>query len=224
MYKNRQIITTEDGSKTIYFPDMDENYHSRHGALQEANHVFLKYGLQFFKDQKRIAVFEVGFGTGLNALLTIDFAKKNNIDILYHTIEAYPVSMKEVEELDFKTLFDDTYLQNLTTHLHQIEWNKEFVLENKVWFTKFHVELQHHHAPSNFYNCIFFDAFAPRVQDALWTKVIFKKMYDCLKNGGLLVTYCAKGQVKRDLKEVGFIVECVEGPPGKREMTLAWKR
>lgn len=224
MQTNRQIIVTKDGSKTIYFPDIDENYHSKHGALQESKHVFLKHGLNHFLGKEQIKVFEVGFGTGLNALLTINFALENQKKIIYHTIEAYPITLREVDELNYKSFFDNPLIADLSTTIHTLEWDKEVELLEGFQFQKIHEKLQNHLLPENYYDCIFFDAFAPRVQDELWTEAVFQKMFDCLITDGLLVTYCAKGQVKRNLKQVGFVVESVEGPPGKREMTLAWKK
>jgi tRNA U34 5-methylaminomethyl-2-thiouridine-forming methyltransferase MnmC len=224
MQQNRQIITTEDGSKTIYFPDIDENYHSKKGALQESSHIFLKHGLHYFKDVETISVFEVGFGTGLNALLSMQYSMETNQRIIYHTIEAFPILLEEVKVLDYEALFENQIIKEWSQKIHQIPWNSEFELTSNFLFTKYNQKLQEHNLLASSYNCIFFDAFSPRVQNELWTIEIFQKMYDSLIDGGLLVTYCAKGQVKRDLKSVGFLVENVEGPPGKREMTLAWKK
>lgn len=224
MQKNRQVITTKDGSKTIYFPDIDENYHSQHGALQESNHVFVQNGLDNFRNQAEITVFEVGFGTGLNACLAFEFAVQHQKTIYYDTIEAFPIAINEVKALDYAALFSDKRTKALTTELHTIPWNEKTIFDTVFNFTKFQQELKDISLQNKHYDCIFFDAFAPNIQPELWTIDVFEKLFNALKSNGLLVTYCAKGQVKRDLKAVGFTVECVAGPPGKREMTLAWKR
>ncbi len=224
MQQNRQIITTKDGSKTIYFPDIDENYHSQHGALQESNHVFVKNGLENFQNQAEITVFEVGFGTGLNACLAFEFAVQYKKTIHYDTIEAFPIALDEVTALDYASLFSNERTKALTVELHTITWNEKTTFDTVFNFTKLQQELKDITLQNNHYDCIFFDAFAPNIQPELWTIDVFEKLFNALKPNGLLVTYCAKGQVKRNLKSVGFTVECVAGPPGKREMTLAWKR
>ncbi len=223
MQTNRKIITTADGSKTIYFPDLDENYHSHNGALQESMHIFMKNGVHHFAEQDSISIFEVGFGTGLNALLTANFAVNNHTNVVYHTIEAFPIALEEVEALDYASLFENTELKELAVGLHQLPWEEENTVSEFFQFKKIHDKLENYSLENEFYDCVFFDAFAPAIQNELWTPEIFSKIYSALKPGGLLVTYCAKGQVKRDLKSVGFRVESTPGPPGKREITLAWK-
>lgn len=223
MQTKRQIITTADGSKTIYFPDLDENYHSHNGALQESVHIFIKNGIRHFATQTSIHIFEVGFGTGLNALLTADFAQNNTVKTIYHTIEAFPIALEEVEALNYASLFEVEKIKDLALGLHQLPWGKEMEVDDYFQFKKIHDKLENYSLENNFYDCVFFDAFAPAIQEELWTTEIFSKIFQALKPGGLLVTYCAKGQVKRDLKSVGFTVESTPGPPGKREITLAWK-
>jgi len=223
MQKNREIITTADGSKTIFFPDINENYHSHHGALQEARHVFFQNGLDHFSGKNELTVFEVGFGTGLNTLLAMEYAENHHKKIIYHSIEAFPVSMEEAEALDYGSLPDNREFKKWATDLHLLPWNEEHRLTNYFQLKKLLSKLEDFSLEAVFYDCIFFDAFGPRVQNEMWAPEILKKMYEGLKKEGLLVTYCAKGQVKRDLKAAGFRVEAVPGPPGKREMTLAWK-
>ncbi len=223
MQTNRKIITTADGSKTIYFPDLDENYHSLNGALQESMHIFIKNGIHHFAEQDSISIFEVGFGTGLNALLTANFAQDAHVKINYHTIEAFPIALEEVEKLDYASLFENRDFKKLALGLHQLPWEEENTVSEFFQFKKKHDKLEDSTLENELYDCVFFDAFAPAIQNELWTPEIFSKIYQSLKVGGLLVTYCAKGQVKRDLKSVGFKVESTPGPPGKREITLAWK-
>ncbi|MBN9292519.1 MAG: tRNA (5-methylaminomethyl-2-thiouridine)(34)-methyltransferase MnmD [Flavobacteriia bacterium] len=223
MQKNREIITTADGSKTIFFPDINENYHSHHGALQEARHVFFKNGLDHFSGRNELTVFEVGFGTGLNTLLAIEYAEHHRKKITYHSIEAFPVSLEEAGALDYGSLTGNPSLKTWATDLHLLSWNEEHRLTDHFRLKKLLSKLEDYSLETAFYDCIFFDAFGPRVQSEMWAPEILKKMYEGLKKEGLLVTYCAKGQVKRDLKSAGFRVEAAPGPPGKREMTLAWK-
>ena len=219
----RSIVTTGDGSKTIHIEEWNENYHSTHGAVQEAKHVFLKYGLSLFDEKKEVSIFEVGFGTGLNAILTYQYAQEKQLTIHYNSIEAYPVSKTELEQLDYSSLFENKLLQDVYAKLHHVPWNQEEVISSDFILHKIHQKMEGYIFPTKQFDLIYFDAFGPRVQEGMWTQAIFQKLYDSLKEGGVLVTYCAKGQVKRDLKSVGFNVETLPGPPGKREMTRGRK-
>jgi tRNA U34 5-methylaminomethyl-2-thiouridine-forming methyltransferase MnmC len=218
----QHIITTSDGSKTIYLPHLDETYHSSHGAVQEAQHVFIKYGLQAV-EQNEYAVFEMGFGTGLNALLTFIEAETTGKIIHYAGIEAYPVDVDIAMQMDYYTLVGNEH-QPKFEELHTVEWNKNHRLAPNFSFEKIHAKIEEHVPKNEQFDVVFYDAFGPRAQEDMWTPAILQKMYDLLKPDGFLVTYCAKGQVKRDLKALGFEIEPLPGPPGKREMTRAWKR
>lgn len=217
----RTIITTADGSKTIHLVDWNENYHSTHGAVQEAKHVFLKYGLSLFDNRKEVRVFEVGFGTGLNAILTYEYAMINQQTIIYDSIEAYPVTEEEIKLLAYDELFNSNDLKQVYKKLHTVGWNQEVEISPAFHLTKICQNFEHYVFPKEAYDLIYFDAFGPRVQETMWSH--FEKLYEALNPGGVLVTYCAKGQVKRDLKAAGFKVETLPGPPGKREMTRAIK-
>lgn len=217
----RTIITTADGSKTIHLVDWNENYHSTHGAVQEAKHVFLKYGLSLFDNRKEVRVFEVGFGTGLNAILTYEYAIFNQQTIIYDSIEAYPVTEEEIKLLAYDELFNSDDLKQAYNKLHTVGWNQEVEISPAFHLTKICQNFEHYVFPKEAYDLIYFDAFGPRVQETMWSH--FEKLYEVLTPGGVLVTYCAKGQVKRDLKAAGFKVETLPGPPGKREMTRAIK-
>lgn len=214
----RELVKTADGSLTLYVPELDEHYHSIHGALQEAEHVFIQNGVDRFKHQKVVHVLEMGLGTALNAYLSYQWAAKNNITFWYSGVEAYPVEgaliatcLKEIGVNQVQDLrFFSEFVYGSTQHIG------DFTLEpiHAFW------------ADINFkeaYDVVFYDAFGPRAQSELWTLANFQIAFDALKPGGTLVTYCAKGQVKRDLKAVGFEVATHPGPPGKREMTVAWK-
>jgi len=219
----REVVITADGSSTIHLPDWDEQYHSKHGAIQEAYHVFIKHGLQYFYSEsissknENTAILEIGFGTGLNAFITFIEADKLNLNIDYVGVEAYPVSMEEIRLLNYtKALKAENDLAVFET-LHEVAWNEKktiaahFTLEKQK---KFFAEIEAQEA----FNIIYFDAFGARVQPELWTESVFKRMYNALKENGVLVTYSAKGSVRRAMQAVGFTVERLEGPPGKREM------
>ncbi len=219
----REIIKTEDGSKTIRIIELEENYHSIHGALQEANHVFMKYGLEEFKHKNELRILEMGFGTGLNTCLTAINSKDLKVNIEYHGIEAFPVSQIELDELEYGSLLGEEN-RDLYNQLHLVEWNQSIEIYKGFNLKKIHSEIQNIELQNEFYDIVFYDAFGPRVQNELWSEEVFQKMFNSLKTGGFLVTYCAKGQVKRNMKAVGFTVEVLPGPPGKREMTRAWKK
>lgn len=217
-----QIIVTNDGSKTIYLPELKETYHSSNGALQEACHVFIKNGLENCTEEE-INIFEVGFGTGLNAILAYKFAIENKKKVIYHGIEAFPVSELIAAEMDYFSCIDEEY-KSVFEWMHKVEWNIEHAFDSYFSFQKINGKLEEYSLKEAFYNVVFYDAFGPGAQAEMWEVQLLKKMYDGLNENNFLVTYCAKGQVKRDLKSLGFEIEPLQGPPGKREMTRAWKR
>lgn len=219
----REIMVTADGSKTIHIPAWNEQYHSTHGALQEAKHVFMKHGFDQLKPNSSVQIFEVGFGTGLNAILTIESTLKANIHVHYVGLEAFPVSHEEIELLNYADLFEDETLKSFYKSLHDAPWNE--VVEISPFFTleKRHQTMDDFQANDAQFDLIYFDAFGPRTQPEMWEFPVLQKMCQITKENGFLVTYCAKGQVKRDLKAAGFQVEVLPGPPGKREMTRAQK-
>ena len=217
----REIITTEDGSTTIRIPDWDECYHSKHGAIQEAYHVFIKNGLDFFEN-KPIAIMEIGFGTGLNAFITFLESQIRNAKIEYVGIEAYPVLIEEALAMNYADALNANKFAASYVEMHKCKWEDSILLSDTFKFTKrkmFFSEISYKEQ----FDLIYFDAFGFRVQPELWSTQMFKIMYDSLKIGGMLVTYAARGVVKRSLIEVGFRVEKLDGPPGKREMMRAFK-
>jgi len=218
----REIIQTADGSKTIRISDLDENYHSHHGALQEAKHVFIQYGLDYFSDKKNLSIFEMGFGTGLNAFLTAIEIINSHKNIEYTGIEAFPVSEEEVNLLGYNQLMGAKFSE-LYDKIHSVEWGSLQEITPNFKLHKIANKIESVELKANSFDLIYYDAFGPRAQDEMWTVELFQKMFDSLRVGGVLVTYCAKGQVKRNLKEVGFKIEALPGPPGKREMTRAFK-
>ncbi|RPD99655.1 SAM-dependent methyltransferase [Aureibaculum marinum] len=218
----REIIITSDGSTTIHLPELNEQYHSKHGAIQEAYHVFIERGLKQFHSGQNISILEIGFGTGLNAFITYLETKKNNYKIDYVGIEAYPVIQEEISKLNYISELNAETDKTIFNKLHELSWEKKhyisdcFTLYKKQQFFSDIEDL-------TTYNLIYFDAFGARVQPELWTVKIFRKMYNALKQNGILVTYSAKGSVRRAMQEVGFKVERLSGPPGKREMLRAIK-
>ena len=221
----REIKTTSDGSKTLYISELNENYHSHHGALQEARHVFIDNGLKTVQNYE-INILELGFGTGLNVLVTIDeFLKtdKNHV-IHYSTIEKYPVDECEVTELSYDSFFDEPNIKEYYRKLHECEWNKTTELFPNFFFTKYHrdfFDLKKIELPK--INLVYYDCFGARVQPDLWEKPLFEMVADKMEMGGLLTTYSSKGSVRRILEELNFKVEKKNGPPGKREMINAIK-
>ncbi|MBN2487196.1 MAG: tRNA (5-methylaminomethyl-2-thiouridine)(34)-methyltransferase MnmD [Bacteroidales bacterium] len=214
----REIRVTGDGSPTIYVPALNENYHSSHGAVQESLHVFIEAGLKQFS-LPRLRIFEVGFGTGLNCLLTCIYGRGRKIQ--YHTIEPFPVDAGLLESLYYPNLCtpDISVIFNI---MHKVQWEAEQEITEGFALLKSRCSLNDF-IPSDVYNLVYFDAFAPEVQPELWTMEVFEKIYNMLAYNGVLVTYCAKGEVRRNLQACGFVTERLPGPPGKREMLRARK-
>jgi tRNA U34 5-methylaminomethyl-2-thiouridine-forming methyltransferase MnmC len=214
----REIRITEDGSSTIFLPELNENYHSIHGAIQESMHVFIEAGLKQIP-KKELSVFEVGFGTGLNCFLSFLYAEGKKI--AYHAIEKFPVEDSLLSGLNYTNAFNDEAL-SIFNEIHKIPWNAEVSITTDFSLLKIVGDINSY-LPKSSYNLIYFDAFAPEVQPELWTLEVFQKMYAMLIPDGILVTYCAKGEVRRTMQSCGFSVERIPGPPGKREMLRARK-
>lgn len=215
-----EIRQTKDGSNTLYVPDLNEHYHSVHGALQESQHVFIKHGLEYALEQKRdVKILEIGFGTGLNAILTLPFALAQQAFIQYDTLEKYPLTQDVVEQLHFEQFILNPELLDNFKKMHAAPWNEPIDLSPYFTLQKIHETLEEFCPPEAYYDVVYFDAFAPEKQPELWTEEVFTKLHNATRPGGILVTYCAKGAFKRNLKAAGFIVEALPGPPGKREMT-----
>lgn len=221
-----QIITTEDGSHTLFAEQFNEIYHSRHGAIQESQHVFIKTGLDYVLEQNKTntaSILEIGFGTGLNALLTMLQAEKRNLKINYTTIELYPVDIATIKELNYTQQLGYEYCYGPYHSMHLVRWNEAHDVTPHFNFKKINASVIEHRFEPESFDLIYFDAFAPDNQPEMWSVDVFKAMYRALKTGGILVTYCSKGVVQRTMKEAGFAVEKTPGPPGKREMLRAIK-
>lgn len=213
----RKVIITADGSSSIYLPEWEEHYHSKHGAIQEAYHVFIKNGLDLFENSQKVRILEIGFGTGLNCFITFLESDKRDLTIVYEGVEAYPVSEEELVQLNYVKELQAENKREYFIKTHQIPWGVEHSLTENFSVLKrqqFFDQIE----DKDSFNLIYFDAFGARVQPELWTEHIFEKMYASLKEGGILVTYAAKGSVRRAMQSVGFLVEKLPGPPGKREM------
>ncbi len=215
----REILITSDGSSTIHLPDWDEQYHSKNGSINETYHVFIKSGLKQIPEDK-VSVLEIGFGTGLNCFITYLEAQKQ---IDYVGVEAYPVTPEEVNKMNFINVLNANKDEAIFKKMHAISWEEKHKITDAFSLTKrkqFFEDIDDEDA----FNLIYFDAFGARVQPQLWTEEIFTKMYKSLKQNGILVTYSAKGSVRRAMQAVGFVVERLPGPPGKREMLRAIKK
>ena len=217
----REIIQTSDGSTTIRLPDWNECYHSKHGAIQEAKHVFIKNGLSLFQG-KPVSILEIGFGTGLNCFITYLESIKNNQTIDYVGVEAYPISADEILKMNYVSELEAESESAVFEKMHQCNWEDINTISKQFTLTK-RKQFFNEIADENKYDLIYFDAFGYRVQPELWSTEIFKRMFNSLKDNGVLVTYAARGVVKRSMIEVGFTVEKLDGPPGKREMFRATK-
>ncbi len=217
----REIIQTRDGSTTIHIKEWDECYHSRFGAIQEAQHVFIKNGLSIFENCT-ISILEIGFGTGLNAFITFLESQKLNQTIDYVGVEAYPVLPEEVVSMNYVAELNAETEGGIFEKMHQCNWEQPTALSPRFLFTKrnqFFADI----ADFEKFDLIYFDAFGYNVQPELWSTAIFQKMFNALKPNSILVTYAARGVIKRSMQEVGFVVEKLAGAPGKREMFRARK-
>ncbi len=219
----RTLFKTGDGSYTLQIAEWDEQYHSKHGAIAEALHVFIKEGFRHWlaeNNSSEIAILEIGFGTGLNAFLTLLEAEKSSSNVAYTGVEAFPLELDEIRTLNYAPLLstsEEKFLQ-----LHHAPWEENTPISEIFQLTKqkrFFTEI----TAKSAYNLIYFDAFGIRVQPELWTEAIFEIMYNSLKPKGVLVTYAANGNARRAMQAVGFKVERLPGPPGKKEMLRATK-
>lgn len=209
---------TKDGSFTLFVPELNEHYHSVNGAMTESEHVFIQAGLSGFFDKggKNLTVLEMGFGTGLNALMTFSAAENRDLTIRYTGIELYPLSLDIVDQLNIRDKGD------ILKKMHQVEWGCFHEISERFFLRKMNVDFTQY-VPDEMYDLVYFDAFSPDIRQELWTVEIFRNLFKHMTLGGVFTTYCAKGQVRRDLQSVGFKVERLPGPPGKREMLRAVK-
>lgn len=216
----RELQETADGSHTLFIPEMDEHYHSVNGAVQESRHVFIEAGLRRL-EKKELIVFEVGFGTGLNAFLTLLDAEENDRTVVYHSVELYPLDQEFVRLLNYAEIIAPEK-KELFSRLHSAEWDTEVRITDRFILHKIKGDSNQMEIPSGI-DLVYFDAFAPDKQPEMWNQSIFNALYLRMNEGGILTTYCAKGVVRRMMQKAGYSVERIPGPPGKREMLRAIK-
>ena len=222
---NRTLVKTADGSTSLYIPGWDERYHSQHGAIAEAQHVFINTGLKHSltqTDADCLHIMEIGFGTGLNGFLTAVESLTMEKKIAYTGYEAYPISLNEADQMNYGQVIANGRQISVYKKLHQANWEETCTIHDYFSIRK---RKQFFHSITDIeeYHLIYFDAFGARVQPEVWEQNIFEIMYKSLKTKGILVTYSAKGSVRRAMQDVGFEVERLPGPPGKREMLRATK-
>jgi tRNA U34 5-methylaminomethyl-2-thiouridine-forming methyltransferase MnmC len=218
---NRELRLTKDGSHTMYVNELDEPYHSIHGAIQESKHVFINQG--FHKIRKSpVRVLEMGLGTGLNLLLTLHESKKPGFGVYYHAVEKYPLIPSEYNMLNFEKVISCNP-KGILLKMHKAPWGKDYNLTGNFIIHKEKTDFSSM-SPAGKFDLVYFDAFAPDKQPQLWTGEIFSKLFNLLNPGAILVTYTSKGSVRRTLISCGFEVIKLPGPPGKWEMIRATKR
>ena len=216
----KEILVTKDGSHTISIPDLKVSYHSLHGAVQESSHVFIREGLlSLLPIFPEIRIFEMGFGTGLNALLSLMESLHADVTMEYTCVEAFPLSTEEIAQLNYGRQLG---AQALFEQLHAADWNKRVSITGRFSLYKLHQKLEDFTPAGPFHLC-YYDAFAPAAQPELWTQDIFEKLFRIMLPGGRLVTYCSKSVVRKAMQSAGWIVEKRPGPPGKRKMVRAVK-
>ena len=216
----RQIISTEDGSHTFYIPEMDEHFHSVHGAIQESEHIFIRNGL-LRCSKKKIFIFEAGFGTGLNAFLTL--VNRGDKEINYCSIEKYPLTPKEYEKLNYPQLLGASN-NGIFLRMHRCGWNKPERIIQGFNLLKIKADLLETNLTDlPFFDLIYYDAFAPSKQPELWDEKILTAIASHTSRHGIFITYCAKGEVRRSLTRCGFKMQRLAGPPGKKEILYGEK-
>ena len=218
----KQILLTQDGSYTVAIPELKVTYHSTRGALQESIHIYIVSGLHFALPNitsETISIFEMGFGTGLNALLTLQEAIRLKRKVYYHTVELFPLTVEEAEALQQDTLLGTG---SLGIQLHQAEWEEAVVINEYFTLYKTKQSLLDLSLNTQF-DVVYFDAFAPNDQPELWTEAVFGNLYNHLNTKGILVTYSSNGAVRRAMQAAGFTVQKIPGPIGKAEIVRAVK-
>jgi len=218
----QEIRLTSDGSPTLLSKRFGVTYHSIHGAIQESEHVFIDAGFRYFSMQQALSILEIGLGTGLNAYMTYLENKKTCKQISYTGIEAFPIGNEQLAALNYPQLLNEEKTADIFEQMHHCPFDQPVQLANNFTFEKRLMKFEELEDQET-YDLIYFDAFGPTSQPELWREELLQKMHNALLPGGVLVTYCAKGVVKRTLKAIGFSIEALPGPPGKREMTRAKK-
>jgi tRNA U34 5-methylaminomethyl-2-thiouridine-forming methyltransferase MnmC len=219
---HRELFLTEDGSHSIKVPELNVSYHSKHGAIQESVHIFIENGLKYL-NKTNISVLEVGFGTGLNALLTFIEAEKNDLQILYDVVELHPLDSVYVASLNYLSVLKAPHLADAFSFMHACDWEVAAKISGQFTFKKIRGDIRHVELAGN-YDLVYSDAFDPSAQPELWTAEVFRKIYNATRQNGILVTFSCKGVIRRALTEAGFSVSKISGPKGKREIVRAVKK
>ncbi len=223
IFPDLEFHATADGSATLYRPDLDEHYHSVKGAMTESRHIFIDSALRHYIPQSMpVNILEIGFGTGLNALLS---AMQSDIQIIYHSLELYPLSTDIILNTGYHKLLAGENVKQLFLDLHNAEWQTSVEITPSFRLHKIKCDLTNPNAelPQNI-DIVYFDAFAPDKQPEMWSVEVLQRIFDAMKSGAIMTTYCAKGEIRRRLQSIGFIVERIPGPPGgKREILRASK-
>jgi tRNA U34 5-methylaminomethyl-2-thiouridine-forming methyltransferase MnmC len=219
-----ELKITADGSHTLFVPELGEHYHSVYGAIAESRHIFLDAGFRhIYRPSEKISILEIGFGTGLNALLTYLESEISGAPVEYTAIELNPLEEDIYTRLNFDELLNYPGSREIFLRIHQIPWNKKVHLNDGFFLNKIHISLQAYQPEKEIFDLVYFDAFGPDIQPEMWTGEVFKKMAFYMKKDGILVTYSTKGTVKRNLVSAGFRIEKLPGPRGKREILRAVK-
>jgi tRNA U34 5-methylaminomethyl-2-thiouridine-forming methyltransferase MnmC len=218
-----EIVNTKDGSKTVFSKVFDTSFHSWYGAVTENKHIFVENGLAYkhMQGMSSIKVLEIGYGTGLNAILSGIYALENDVEVIYSGVDKYEFPRELVEELNYAAFFDKSF-SDFIRNINNVPFDAAIKLHEDFTLIKSLCSLKDLSLRQN-YDVIYFDAFSPRQVPYMWTPEVFKKMYEALNPSGILVTYCSQSQFKRDLAQAGFTVEALDGAPGKREMTRGIK-
>jgi tRNA U34 5-methylaminomethyl-2-thiouridine-forming methyltransferase MnmC len=228
-----EVFRTADGSDTLFRADLNQHYHSTFGAIQESMHIFIKHGflhtcenfeIAGHPEGKSVHILEIGFGTGLNALLTLLEAKKHTIKVQYTAIEAFPLETADWQHLNYPTIVSDSVSPPYFEKLHQACWNQNTDIFPGFSLCKFHCTLQAYLPPPQKFDLVYFDAFGPDAQPELWTEQVFRNLHHGMTATGVLTTYSVKGDVVRALQASGFQTEKLPGPPGKRHVLRAIKK
>lgn len=220
----RKLVITEDGSHTIFDPDSGENYHSTHGAIQESRHVFIEMALKpAAGKKKKLNILEIGWGSGLNTLLTAEECDHNKIAITYVAVEPFPITLSEASQLNYFEYIGHPNTREWTMKMHAHGHQYPFYLNDHFVLNVLVEKLENLRFTPNSFDVVYFDAFSPEAAPDLWTTDIFSMMYEAMQYEGVLTTYCAKGEVRRRILSAGFYVERIPGAPGKREMLRATK-
>lgn len=220
----RQLVITKDGSHTLYVPDLQDHYHSTFGAVQESSHIYIERAFNACRlDKDKVNVLEIGFGTGLNAFLTWEESLKQKIEVDYHALEPYPLKASLTEQLNYIDFVQAEGAEAAFKMIHQAKWGTSCELSKHMTLLKSELKVQDAMLDPGHFDVVYFDAFGPEAQPELWTEKVFKKIFDSMASGAVMSTFSSKGDVKRAIKSAGFDIELIDGPPGKRTITRAWK-